>query len=144
MLSGDYMIHVFLEKIKEINVPEGSSTIDPMLVVESCGLKTYSSAKDDIGPLSEITYGEHLFLEPRELDKKDAEAAKITLKLVDKGMFKDVLIGQFDFDMSFIYLRDKHLLLHKWIAMNNPNSEDYGKIQCYAKISIAVAREGDE
>ena len=125
-------------------MPEGCQTVDPMLVVECCGLKTYSSAKDDIGPLSELTYGEHLFLEPREVDKKMAESAKIVLKLVDKGLFKDTLIGQFEFDMSFIYLKDKHLLLHKWIAMSNPNGDDYATIQCYMKISIAVAREGDE
>ena len=83
-------------------------------------------------------------MEPREVDKKDAENGKIMLKLVDKGLFKDTLIGQFEFDLSFIYLKDKHLLLHKWIAMSNPNGDDYAKIQCYMKVSIAVAREGDE
>ena len=138
------MIHVFLEKVKEINMPEGSSSVDPMLIVECLGQKTYSSAKDDIGPLSEITYQEHLFLEPRGIDKKDAEDAKISLKLVDKGMFKDVMIGVFDFDMSFIYLKDKHLLLHKWLALSNPNGDDYAKVQCYMKVSISVSFEGDE
>jgi hypothetical protein len=144
MKSGDYMIHVFLEKIKEINMPEGCDTVDPMLIVECCGLKTYSSAKDDVGPLGEIPYSEHLFLEPRGVDKKEAENGKIMLKLVDKGMFKDVLIGQFEFDLSFIYLKDKHLLLHKWLALSNPNGDDYAKIQCFMKVSIAVAFEGDE
>ena len=38
MQSGDYMIHVFVEKIKEINVPE-NSTVDPMVVVEVLGQK---------------------------------------------------------------------------------------------------------
>jgi hypothetical protein len=28
------------------------------------------------------------------------------IKLMDKGMFKDVLIGQFELDMSFVYLKD--------------------------------------
>ena len=36
MRSGDYMIHVFLEKVKEINVKEGE-TVDPMFVIESLG-----------------------------------------------------------------------------------------------------------
>ena len=30
MRGGDYMIHVFVEKCKEINVPEGD-TVDPMV-----------------------------------------------------------------------------------------------------------------
>jgi hypothetical protein len=67
-------------------------------------------------------------LEPRHVDKTDAESAKIMIKLVDKGMFKDKLIGQFEFDMSYIYLKKDHVLLHKWLAFSNPNGDDYAKI----------------
>jgi len=67
-------------------------------------------------------------LEPRGVEKADAESGKIMLKLVDKGMFKDALIGQFEFDMSFIYLKKDHVLLHKWLAFSNPNGEDFAKI----------------
>ena len=52
MKGGDYMIHVFVEKIKEINVPDGG-TVDPMVVIEVLGQKKYSSAKDDIGGIGE-------------------------------------------------------------------------------------------
>jgi len=62
------------------------------------------------------------------VDKQDAEGAKIMIKLMDKGMFKDALIGQFEFDMSFIYLKKDHVLLHKWIALSNPNTEDFATI----------------
>ena len=144
MKTGDYMIHVFIEKLKEINMPEGEDIVDPMFVVECLGQKTYSSAKDDVGPISEVVYGEHLYLEPRGVDKEEAEDAKISIKLVDKGMFKDALIGQFDLDMSFIYLREKHLLLHKWLAFSNPNGDDWAKIQCYTKVSISVSHEADK
>jgi len=37
MKSGDYMIHVFVEKLKEINMPKGEDTVDPMFLVESLG-----------------------------------------------------------------------------------------------------------
>lgn len=121
------MIHVFVEKIKEINVPEGG-TVDPMVVIEVLGQKKYSSAKDDIGGLGEVVYSEHIFVEPRGVDKVDAEGAKIMIKLVDKGFMKDALIGQFEFDMSYIYFMKDHLLLHKWLALSNPNGEDFAKI----------------
>ena len=39
MRPGDYMVHVFVEKLKDINVPEGSDTVDPMIVVECLGMK---------------------------------------------------------------------------------------------------------
>jgi hypothetical protein len=128
MKSGDYMIHVFIEKLKEINMPEGEDTVDPMFVVECLGQKTYSTAKDDVGAISESVYSEHLFLEPRGVDKQEASDAKIMIKLVDKGMFKDALIGQFELDMSFIYLREDHLLLHKWLAFSDPTGDDWAKI----------------
>jgi hypothetical protein len=31
MRAGDYMIHVFVEKIKEINMPKNQETVDPMV-----------------------------------------------------------------------------------------------------------------
>lgn len=93
MRSGDYMVHVFIEKLKDINMPEGSDTVDPMITVECLGMKTFSSAKDNIGPIGVTNYSEHLFIEPRGVDKPDAESAKIMIKLMDKGMFKDALIG---------------------------------------------------
>jgi len=83
-------------------------------------------------------------MEPRAVDKKDAESAKITINLMDKGMFKDALIGTYEFDMSYIYFMKDHVLLHKWLALSNPNGEDYATIQAYMKVSISVACQGDE
>ena len=137
------MIHMYLEKIKEINVKEGE-TMDPMIQLECLGQKTFSSAKDDVGGIGEIIWDEHLFLEPKQVSPKDAEDAKIEIRLMDKGMFKDALIGQFDLDLTFVYLKPDHVLLHKWIALNNPNGDDYATIQAYVKVSVAVACTGDE
>ena len=57
---------------------------------------------------------------------------------MEKGILKDKMIGQFDLDMSFIYLKKDHVLMHKWLALSNPNGEDYSKIQAYMKVSVAV------
>lgn len=96
--------------------------------MECLGQKTFSSAKDDVGGIGEIIWDEHLFLEPKQVSPKDAEDAKIEIRLMDKGMFKDALIGQFDLDLTFVYLKPDHVLLHKWIALNNPNGDDYATI----------------
>jgi hypothetical protein len=102
MKKGDYLVHVFIEKAKEILMPDGS-TVDPLIVVECLGQKQYSSSKDDIGGSGEVAWNEHLFLEPKKVEKESAESGKILIKLMDKGIFKDVLIGEFEFDLSFIY-----------------------------------------
>ena len=124
MKRGDYMVHVFLEKGKEFKVPE-DSTIDPMLEVHALGAKEYSQAKDDIGGISEVTWLEHIFLEPGNIEKKAAEEGKIKLRLVDKGLFKNALIGEFEFDISQIYFKKDHCLLHKWVALSDPYGDDY-------------------
>ena len=91
-----------------------------------------------------INWSEHIFLEPRGVDKKEAEDAKIKLKLLDKGFFKDDMIGEFEFDLSHVYYMTDHVLLHKWIALANPSSKDYSSIKGYLKVSISVSASGDE
>ena len=39
-------------------------------------------------------------MEAPNVDKKSAEEGKIKLKLLDKGLFKNSMIGEFDFDVS--------------------------------------------
>ena len=59
-------------------------------------------------------------------------------------MFKNALIGQFEFDLSYVYFMKDHALLHRWIALSNPNSENFSEITGYLKISINVTCTGDE
>ena len=63
---------------------------------------------------------------------------------MDKGIFKDTMIGEYIFDLSAIYLRENHLMEHQWVAFNNPNSEQYSQIQAYVKLSIQVTAQGDD
>lgn len=72
MHGGDYMIHVFVEKVKNIKAAE-EATVDPMVVVEVLGKKKYTTAKDDIGGASEVVFNEHIFFEPRDLTWVQAE-----------------------------------------------------------------------
>lgn len=115
-----------------------------MVMVECLGQKTYTSAKEKVGGIGETTYGEHLFLEPKSIEKEAAEDGKIVIKLLDKGMFKDVMIGLFEFDLSFVYLKKDHVLLHKWLGLNNPKGEDYATVQAYLKVSVSVSCSDDE
>ena len=92
MKRGDYMIHIFFEKAKDLKCPD-DGTVDPMLEVHCLGQKCYSTAKDNIGSMGEVTWSEHLFIEPHQVEKKEAEDGKILIKLLDKGFLKNGLIG---------------------------------------------------
>jgi hypothetical protein len=144
MKRGDYMIHILIERVKDIKIPPGNQTVDPMIEITCLNHKQYSSCKDDIGGSIEIVYNEHIFLEPRNIEKKEAEEAKICLKLMDKGYIKNSMIGMFEFDLSYIYFMNDHMLLHQWLAISNPNSDNYSEITGYLKVSISVVASGDE
>ena len=53
-----------------------------------------------------------MFLEAKNVEKVDAEEAQIVIRLMDKGFFRDSLIGQFEFNMSYIYSMKDHTMLH--------------------------------
>lgn len=140
---GDYMIHVLLEKAKDLKCPE-NCTVDPLIEVACLGQKCSSSSQSQVGSVGEVTWNQHLFMEPRNVEPRDAEEAKVTIKVMDKGFLRDSMIGQFEFDLSFIYFMADHVLLHKWVALSDPNGEDCNEIAGYLKLSISVAASGDE
>ena len=115
------MVHVFIEKIKEIQCPE-DCTLDPMVGIECFNIKKYTHAKSDYYGINKLVYNEHLFIEKSNVEKKEAKDAKIIIKLYDKGLLRNVVLGTFEFDLSYIYFMKDHLLLHKWLALSNPTS----------------------
>lgn len=59
-----------------------------------------------------MTYDEHLFLEQNNVEKREADQAKIKIRLLSKSFAKDTVLGEFEFSMSHIYHMKDHLLSH--------------------------------
>lgn len=36
----------------------------------------------------------------------------ITIKVMNKGIFRDEMIGTYEFDMTSVYFKDKHVIQH--------------------------------
>ena len=143
MKRGDYMIHVYVEQAKNMKM-DADYTVDPIVECTCLGERKFTTAKDDINNTGIAVWNEHIFFEPKNCESEKLEQGKITFKLMDKGFFKDATIGYYEFDLSYIYLMKDHALMHKWIIMSNPESEDFGEVTGYLKISITVAGTGDE
>ena len=143
MKRGDYMIHVYVEQAKNLKI-DGDSTVDPIVEVVCMGERKYTTAQNDINNSAVAIWNEHLFYEPKNTEVEDLENAKIEIKLMDKGFFKDALIGYYEFDLSYIYQMKDHAMMHKWIIMSNPESEDYGEVTGQLKLSVTICGEGDE
>lgn len=75
---------------------------------------------------------------------EEIESAKISVRVKDKGFFKDSIIGAYDFDVAYIYFMKSHALLHRWIALSNPDSASFNEVTGYLKLSIQVTTKGDE
>lgn len=115
-----------------------------MVEINILNEKKYTTAKDDISSTGIGVWNEHLFWEPKNVEEARLNKGKIEIKVLDKGFFKDALIAYYEFDLSYIYLMKDHALMHKWIIMSNPESDDFGKPTANLKISITICGEGDE
>ena len=48
------------------------------------------------------------------------------------------MIGVYEIDLSQVYLKPRHALLHQWIALSNPLMENFNDITGYLKLSVTV------
>lgn len=102
MKRGDYMIHILVEQAKNLKV-DAEDTVDPIVEIKVLNQKKFTTAQDDINNTGIAVWNEHLFFEPKNQEVEDLERGKIEIKLMDKGFFKDALIGYYEFDLSYVY-----------------------------------------
>lgn len=90
-------------------------------------------------------WNEHIFFEVKNKETDELERCKIAIKLMDKGFYKDALIGYYEFDLTYLYQQKNHALMHKWIILTNPEAPEdrYGEVTGQLKLSITVTGEGD-
>lgn len=117
-----------------------------MIQVDSCGFSKFTASKEDVplGTQTNQIWKEHLFFEPRAMHSSNIEVETITIRVLNKGLFRDELIGRYDFDITSVYFREKHCIQHQWIALFNPEGENFSDISGYLLVSISVQGPGDE
>jgi len=49
-----------------------------------------------------------VFFEKKNVEEEQLAMAKVEIKLLDKGFFKDALIGFYEFDLTYIYQQEGH------------------------------------
>jgi hypothetical protein len=65
--------------------------------------KKFSKPLKEISNVGVALWNEHIFFEPRNVEEKKLAEGKIEIKVMDKGFFKDALIGYYEFDLTQIY-----------------------------------------
>ena len=74
-----------------------SPTISPVIEVDVCGQKQYTSTKDDIAcdSLAPAKWQEHIFFEIRNIHSSKIAMDTISLSVLNKGYMRDELIGSY-------------------------------------------------
>ena len=62
----------------------------------------------------------------------------ISIKILDKGYFRDEIVGTYEFDLTYVYFMKDHCFHNQWIALMNPEGEDFNAVSANLKLSIAV------
>lgn len=88
MKRGDYMIHVMIEQAKNLLV-DAEDTVDPIVEVKCMNARKFTTAQEAINNTGIAVWNEHIFFEPKNQEVEDLEKAKVEIKLMDKGYFKD-------------------------------------------------------
>lgn len=81
-----------------------------------------------------------MYLEARGLSVDDVASGNLEIKLMNQeSVFRDDLIGSFEIDLPKVYgMSPDHSIKNRWIAMNNPDSENISEIKAYLRISVAI------
>ena len=143
MKAGDYTLHLLLQKAKDIAVAD-ENAINVVIEVEVQDKKESSAEKGNVTSSSVVDFNSHVFFELMGQTVAKLEQTKIVVRLLEKGYFKNSLIGMFEMDLSFLYNLDAHTAEHRWVALINPESEDFSAIASYLKLSANVYGVDDE
>ncbi|CAG9312955.1 unnamed protein product [Blepharisma stoltei] len=142
---GEYQIHIFLEEGRGFVPAKEGDTIDAVITITAFGTKKYTTPKDDISAGAAIYWGEHFFFNAPKLETNEVETSKILIEIRDhKFLLSDSLIGNYEMDLMYVYSRANHALVHQWIALCNPESEDFQTVRGHLKLGICVQAEDDE
>ena len=66
MKKGDYMVHVYVEKMKEVNVKDGT-TVNPLIQIETLGKKAFTSSMSNVGSMGVVEWNGHIFIEAQNV-----------------------------------------------------------------------------
>ena len=92
----------------------------------------------DVTATTVLNFGSHVFVELMQQSVAQLEQTKIIVRLNQKGFFKTSLIGQIELDLTYVYNLANHTQEHQWVALINPESEDFSSVSAYLKMSASI------
>ncbi|KAJ3432654.1 c2 calcium-dependent membrane targeting [Anaeramoeba flamelloides] len=136
---ADFQIQVHIIEARGLKGRGRNAMSDPLTQVLIDGHKQHTKVFKNT---ASCTF-DHLFFfnfkwKPEEFQKK-----KIAIKVLDSNTVRrNVLIGQYELDSSFVYGETDHEIWHRWLLLTDTDSNDGG--QGFLKVSVIVLGPGDQ
>lgn len=81
----------------------------------------------------------------QDLNVNELEKATLCINVSDSRLLRsNVLIGNLELDLSFIYFQKYHEIYHRWVALANFKDSRKPGIRGYFKLSVVLLGPGDE
>ena len=106
MDKGDYVIHIFIQNGKNfvLNSTDEKQEFDALIQVNLGETKQYSKTVScPVKSENSRYWGEHFFFEPKNVGSDEIGSQSVEIRVLDKGFFRDSMVGLFDIDVSQIY-----------------------------------------
>ncbi|KAF0685790.1 Aste57867_22398 [Aphanomyces stellatus] len=137
--SGDYSIQVHVIEARDLVGKDDTGTSDPVVYVEVLDQIQNTATKHQT--LSAV-WDDVLIFNFRNLDKDQVEMGTIKLKVMDANTFQRAeLIGETQFDTSFVYSNMNHQIANKWVGLVATGQDG---VQGYLRISITILGPDDK
>ncbi|OQS01372.1 hypothetical protein ACHHYP_01203 [Achlya hypogyna] len=137
--SGDYSIQVHVIEARDLAPKDATGTSDPVVFVDVLDQTQHTATKKQT--LSAV-WDDILIFNFRELDKEIVEMGTIKLRIMDANTLQRAeLIGETQFDTSFIYSHINHQICNQWLGLIAPGQES---VQGYLRVSITILGPGDK
>ena len=142
--KGDYSVHVFIEESKGLMPIEDGGTSNPVISVKCFGKSKCTKKLKSVGPGATSVWSEHLYFSKLGCSVTDIETEKILIEVKDSGRLRSNVIGSYEMDITHVYFQAKHSLIHQWVILTNPYSEDISVMKGLLKVGINVLHENDK
>ena len=107
-------------------------------------IKKYTPVQSSVTATSNVSFMNHIFVDLQKQSVAQLETTKISIRLMEKGVFKEAVFGLFEFDFSYVYNMEDRTMFHQWVALNNPASADFSAVAAFLKLSVSIHGADDK
>lgn len=142
--KGDYSVHIFLEESKGLLPSSSDRSFNPVISIKCFDKIKCTRKLKDITTSATSLWNEHIYFSKLGCSITELETSKILIEVLDSRSFKNNLIGSYELDFTYVYFQPKHSIIHQWIILSNPYSEDVTIQRGLIKLGVNILHETDK